>query len=247
MQRTLNYTGRTKIEQKQALFSFRDNGDGPPEFDVVFTIDPDEYPENASLYVEAYYKETRQRFDFGTVANIRPPQERVLDEIDLSGPTLFRVLIVDDSGRHGMLLASGDQFRADAGKDEDKDSLISVRKYDLGQLTWKVHFESGMAPELHVNSRISGAIEKVRSDPTFQSLIFPAMLKEVLTYYLWNEEDEEGSEHCSRWMAFASLFAEERPNGEDPLEMLQWVEEVVREFSERFELTDMLMTTERGG
>ena len=247
MQRTLNYTGRDKIEKKQALFSFSDQPGDYPVFNVAFNIATDAYPENAAVYVEAYYKETRQRFNFGTVGNVVPPADRTLNELDLSGPTLFRVLIVDESGRHGMLLASGEQFRADEGDDDErKSSILAVRKYDLGQLPWRVHFEPGSAPELHLNSKIENAIDKMKNNPTFQSLILPAAFRQVLLHYLWNDEDTDGNEHFEKWMGFASLFAEGKPETDCPQELSAWVEEVVEGFSGQFHLNDMLVNSERG-
>jgi hypothetical protein len=247
MQRTLNYTGRSKIEKQHALFSFGESNGRAPVFNVEFNIDADDYAENASVYVEAYHKETRQRFDFGTIEKIKPPVDRRLDQIDLSGPTFFRVLIVDESGRHGMLLASGDQFRADTGDDEEnKSSILAVRKYPMGQVSWRVYIAPGTAPELHLNSQINSAIEKMKSDPEFQALILPAAFRAVLTYYLWNDEDADGNEHYARWMAFASMFAEEKPDSNDPADLLRWIDEVVTSFSERFNLNDMLVNSERG-
>jgi len=247
MQRTFNYTGRSKVEKKQALFSFSERNVGAPEFNVVFNFGASDFPENAAVYVEAYHKETRQRFAFGTIGNIQTPVNRCLDQIDLTGPTLFRVLIVDESGRHGMILASGKQFRTDTGDDEEnRASILTVRQYPMGQVPWRVYIEPGAAPELHLNSQIDNAIDKVKSDPEFQALILPAVLREVLAYYLWNDEDADGNEHCARWMAFASLFAEQNPDPNDPTDSLQWIEEVVIGFSERFHLNDMLVNAERG-
>jgi hypothetical protein len=247
VQRTLNFTGRKKIEQKQAVFSLTERPGIAPEFNVVFSISSDDFPPDASIYVEAYHKETRQRFCFGTVAKITPPPNRMLNELDLTGPVMFRVLIVDESGRHGMLLGMGDQFRADERKDDqDRPSILSVRKYPLGQLSWKVYFERGAAPELHLNNQIPNVIERMRTDPIFQSLVLPAALREILIYYAWNDDDAEGNEHCERWMGFASMFADEKPATSDPADFFEWVDEVVTGFSEQFHLTDMLMNTERG-
>lgn len=246
MQRTFNYTNRKKIDKKQALFSFKERDGQSPEFDVVFNINADDYPANTSLYVEAYYKETRQRFDCGKFPNIRKPANRVLDQIDLSGPTLFRVLVVDESGRHGQLLASGSQFRADVDSDsQDRTSILPVRKHPLEQQTWRVHFESGAAPELHLNSKIYRVIELMRTDPTFQALVLPAVLREILTHYVWNDDDPD-DEYCGRWMAFASLFAEQKPASEDPMELTDWVNEVVDGFSTRFHLADRLINASEG-
>lgn len=242
MQRTFNYTGRKKIDRKQALFSFTEQNGGPPEFDVVLDLDSAEYPETASVFVEAYCGETRQRFNFGTVGALKPPARRVLDEIDLSGPTLFNVLVVDQTGRHGMLLASGLQFRADSNDDEDnRSSMFSVRTRPLGQLTWKVVFETGEAPELCLNSKIPNAIGKVQNDPVFQSLVLPAALREVLFYFVWNEDELEGNEYFERWMAFAAMFGSEKPDGPEPAEAIQWIDSVVSGFSEKFHLSDSLV------
>ena len=247
MQRTLNYTGRRKIEKKEALFSFTEEADGVPEFNVLFSFDEAEYPADASIYVEAHHKETRQRYDFGKISKITPPADRKLKEIDLSGPTLFKVLIVDESGRHGLLLASGEEFRADADNkdDENKSSLLAVVTRPLGQLTWTVEFETGGMPELCLNSRIPNAIEKMRLDPIFQALILPAALRQVLTYYLWNNDDEEDSESCQHWMAFSKLFAESKPESDDPSDLLNWIDEVVEGFTTRFDLSDRLVNASR--
>lgn len=248
MQRTLNYTGRKKIEQREAEFSFTDSEGDVPEFNVVFKLNPDfQYPSDAVLYVEAHYKETRQRFSFGLIANITPPQNRLLDQLDLSGPTIFSIMVVDESGKQGLLLASGEGFRGDVSTfpDENKSSLLTVKSYPMGQRTWKVELESGTMPELHLNNSIPNAIERMRSDPLIQGLILPSALKHVLTYYLWND-DEEG-EARDRWLAFASLLAGAPPETTDPIELIQWVDSVVEAFSERFDLCDKLLNQNPGG
>ena len=244
MQRTFNYTGRKKIDRKQALFSFTEQNSYPPEFDVVLSLDQGDYPANASVFIEAYCGETRQRFNFGTVGNIKPPPRRVLDKIDLSGPTLFNVLIVDESGRHGMLLASGLQFRADDDDDEEnKSSILCVDSRPLGQLSWKVAFETGDMPVLYINNCIPNPIGKIRSDPLFQALILPAALREVLLFYVWNEDDLEGNEYFERWMTFASMFGSDKPDSYDPSELLNWIESVVTGFSDKFHLSDLLVNS----
>ncbi len=241
MQRTFNYTGRRKIEQSEALFSFFGPEDSP-SFNVEFRFDAKEYPDDASLYVEAYYKETRQRFYFGTISKIVPPSDRGLTQLDLSGSTLFRIMIVDESGLHGLLLASGEAFRGDKDNndDQDKTSILTVVKKPLGQLTWKVEFETGGVPELCINNSIPNAIEKMKSDPHFQALVMPAALRQVLIYFLWNDTDED-DEIASKWMGFAKYFGEEKPDDNDPVRLINWVDDVVSSFSQRFEMCDRLL------
>ena len=239
MQRTLNYTRRQRIEQKQACFSFSDLASKIPEFNVKFDIDSGSYPKGASIYVEAYRKETRQRFYFGTVEKIVPPKNRELDQIDLSGSTLFRVIIVDESVTNGLLLASGDGFRADESDEHNsKSSLLTVVARDLGQVPWKVDMETCAAPELCINKKIPDALGKMRNDFVFQALVLPAALKQILSFYLWDETESEFSE---RWFAFAENYAE-RPDALEPRAVIDWVEEVVEHFTDDFEFSDRLIS-----
>ncbi len=241
MQRTFNYTGRKKIDQSEALFSFFGPEDSP-SFNVEFRINENDFPNESSVYVEAYYKETRQRYNFGKISKITPPEDRSITEVDLSGSTLFRVLVVDESESHGLLLASGKAFRADKDNNEEKDrsSILTVVKKPMGQLTWRVDFETGGIPELCLNSNIPNAIDKMRSDPHFQALVLPAALRQVLIYFLWNEDDED-NEVAEKWMEFAKHFGEEKPDNPDPLTLMGWVDEIVSEFSIKFNLCDRLL------
>jgi hypothetical protein len=244
VQRTFNYTERSKIEKSHVTFSIADGGDETPEFNVVFNFDPSKIsaPERARVFVEAHYKETRQRFDFGTVAAITPPKNRRLDRIDLSGPTLFDVLIVDESGKNGRLIARGDAFHVAAEDDESaKNSLLSIRRFQLGQVPWKVEFTPGNPPELLVNRAIPGIVERAKTDRLFQALVFPAALREILIHYLWNDEDEE-DEHFGRWIRFAEMMTEDqKPDSLDPSEIIAWVDRVVAGFAERFHLVDLMV------
>ena len=87
-------------------------------------------------------------------------------------------------------------------------------------------------------------VDRLRDDPVCQTLVLPAALRDILVYYLWNEEDQD-SEYGQKWMAFAGMFADERPTGNDPTELLSWADEVVGEFSKRFSLADMLVDSEQ--
>ena len=157
MRRQLNYTGRRKVTRKEAVFSYTDDSDPTPEFNVVWSLDEKVYPNHAVVYVEAHYKETRQRFAFGTAGNIIPPGNRRLDQLDLTGTTLFDVLIVDETGRHGLLLGRGDGFTAgESDDDENRNSLLSVKPHAMNQQTWRVEIETGGAPVLLPQQEHSG-------------------------------------------------------------------------------------------
>ncbi|MDZ7685365.1 MAG: hypothetical protein U5O39_10525 [Gammaproteobacteria bacterium] len=45
----------------------------------------------------------------------------------------------------------------------------------------------------------------------------------------------------SKWIRFAEWLAYEKPDEDDPAVLLDWIDDVVDRFSERFELRDALV------
>jgi len=240
MLRKFNYTGRTRIEKSEALFSISAESQFK-NFDVVFNLDIESFPESAALYIEAYYKETRQRFSFGLVTEQKPPSSRLLDEIDLSGDTLFRVIVVDESDVHGKILASGDGFRAGAENKGNSESLIAVGLGDLGSEIWRVEIEADGTPELCLNKKIPNAINRLTEDRLFQSLILPAAFRQILMYFMWNGEDDE-SDAKELWMEFAEKYGGKKPFLEDTSDTLRWIDEVVSAFSSKFKFCEQALS-----
>lgn len=241
MQRTINHTGRRKIEVKELQINIQEQENGVPVFDVDFSLDRKKLPDDASIYIEAYQRNTLQRFNFGTVGDIQKPENRELDLLDLTSPALFRIRIVDETEHLGRLIASAESLRPEGDNDEDQhSSLFTLRSTPLGQQTWRIEFNTGGKPQLCINSRIPDAIGQLKNNPQFQSLIFPAALRQVLMFLLWNEDEEEGGV-AEQWMTFAEHIAYERPEGNDPLQLTGWVDDVVERFSEAFDLCDILL------
>lgn len=241
MQRTINYTGRRKVELKELQIFMYESESGIPSFDVDFSLNRDKLPDEAAIYIEAYQRNTLQRFHFGTVSQIRKPENRELAQLDLTSPTLFRIRIVDETEHLGRLVASAESLRPEGENDEDqRSSLLVVHSRPLGQQTWKVEVATGGKPELCINSRIPDAIGQLKSNPQFQSLILPAAFRQVLTFLLWNDDIEEGGV-SEQWMIFAEHIAYEKPQTDDPSELMKWVDDVVERFSESFELCDILL------
>jgi len=243
MQRSINHTGRRKIEAKELQIQLLEQKSGAPEFDVHFSLNRARLPDEASVYIEAYQRNTLQRFDFGTVGEIRKPENRRLDQLDHSGAILFRIRIVDETEHLGRLVASADRLKPEGDDEEDqRSSLLVVRSRPLGQQTWKLEIDTGGKPELVINSRIPDAIGQVKHNPQFQSLILPAAFRQVLMYFLWNEDDDEDEGSIAgQWIAFAEQLAGDRPQEKDPLQLAHWVDDVVERFSETFELCDILL------
>lgn len=241
MQRTINHTGRRKIEAQEVQIHLHEKQGGRLTFDVDFSLDARSLPSTAAIYIEAYRNNTLQRFFFGSVGHIEKPEDLSLDQLDLSGPVLFRVRIVDESERVGRLIASADRLKASGDIDEDsRTSLFTVRKRPLGEVTWKIEFETGGKPELCINDKIPAAIEQLRNNVIFQSLIFPAALREVLLYICQTNLEED--EIYQEWIRFAEYLAPGRPvdDTSDLIDKLSWIDEVVEGFCKQFELCSTL-------
>ena len=244
--RHINHTGRRKIKHTEVEIDLIDQGDLPPAFQATFKLNLEHLPSSADLFVEAYHRNTSQRFAFGTAGAPITPDNTTLSDIDLSGPTLFRVKVVDNSEKIGRLIASAERLSPkDEDADEQRASLMIFKSVpEMGNLTWKLSFNEAHKPVLCINNRIPEAKHQLMNNPLFQSLVLPAAFREVLLFILWSEDDEltEGTWH-NLWIEFANKLAQEDcPITErDPDRLIGWVDDVVRAFSESHHLCDHLI------
>jgi hypothetical protein len=239
MQRTINHTGRRKLQRNEVTLKLTERSNEAPVFDIEFELNRDNLPDEAAIYLEAYNGSTQQRFECGSVGDIQIPEDRALDQLDLTGKPLFRVRIVDESSHIGRLLASAQALRAESEDEEQRASLMTLASRPLGQQTWRVNIREADKPELVINSAIPDAIGQLKENVVFQALILPAAFRQVLMFYLWDDEFEEGTPQ-TQWLALAEHFAGEKPHSKDTAELCEWVDRVVDRFSEQFKLRENL-------
>jgi hypothetical protein len=179
------------------------------------------------------------RFPYGAVGGLQPPADRTLREVDRASKIYFRLLVVDESGEHGLILASADGIRPleadeDAGR---RESLLPVVTADLGDEVWRVRFETA-GPVLEVNSRIPEILSLVRNDRAFLALAYPAVVRQVLVHALIVEgvDDPEPGGWEGRWLRFArALHPVDLPSLDrqdiDPL--TDWIDDVAAAFARK--------------
>lgn len=241
----INHTGRKKIKHNEVHIRIDDPLITPSSFTAEFNLDKNDLPGNAEIYIEAYHRNTLQRYEFGTVANPKSPESTVLDQVDLSGPTLFRVKIVDHSEHACRLLALADRLIPSDGNDEEQKASLMIFKStpELGQLTWKMSFNESNKPVLCINSNIPQGKDQLLYNPYFQSLIIPAAFREVLMYIVWDMDQNEEADEDSwqkQWQEFANDIAlEEMPN--EPDQLYGWIDDVVSSFSEGHKFCEHLI------
>lgn len=248
MIRRFNYTHRHRIPQDRVAIAVHADGD-VPSFDAQLNLEGLDYPANAKVFVEAYYKSSYQRFDFGAVANIVPPASRVLDQVDRATGIQFRVKIVESDGARGRIVAEVDDINGEdsSGANTRKYCILPVDFKDLGEEVWRVEL-GGQRPMLQVN-KFEGAESFVRSDPLFVSLVYPAAVRAILHSVvgsnIWDPDGLTGWQEM--WIRFAMNFHKVDPPAaeSEPEDREEWVEDVVREFCNSLKTKTLLLNARR--
>ena len=247
MIRQFNYTKRGRIPSSRVRIDVKKRGLDAPAFDANINLEGLKYPHPAKVFVEAYYKASYQRFDFGTVGKVSPPEKRILDEVERGTAIFFRVKVVDQVESQGRLVAELDDITGSEGGEEgeSKYCILPVNFKDLGEQVWRLEF-GGTRPVLEVSNFV-GADVFVRNDPTFFSLVYPAAVRQVLRHYLIdgklefepNTETPEGM-----WALFVkSFFVEPVPPPEEENEEAreEWVEGAVAAFCSKLMVKTKLL------
>lgn len=250
MIRRFNYTARKRIKNKDVSIAL-DDSTNPVSFNAVhFDLAPYALEPAARVFVEVYRGTSFMRFDFGTVQKVVPPEDRRLSEIEGGRFSRFRVKIVDDDT--GRLLASTATLSPDKPRQNEAEPLLHLHQTDLVNQIWKLHFD-GESVVLQLNGRIEGIDRIAKNDPGFRSLVFPAVVREVLTYVIFvrKEEDADDDEESSwsKWLKFVSTFYPEEYPGpctekdeSRQEEFLEWIDGAVEAFCSKQEWKKLYQT-----
>ncbi len=195
MRRRFNYTGRKKINQKDIAISITRNENDLHKFNIDLDFKEYKFPDNAKVWVEVYDRNAIMRFPYGIVASPKAESSTTLDAFIGSDSYYFRVKVVD-SERNAKLFASADAIspvRQDELDDSGK-SLLRVTTRALGPVPWTLEFPNSDYPLLVINNEIEAGKSLARSNSFFQALIFPSLIKQILTKILIEDEYKPGSE-----------------------------------------------------
>lgn len=246
MIRKLNFTGRKKIPKSQISIGIRQGEDNTKSFTAELNLNDLNLPPNAEVYVEAYRRHAYMRFPFGTVENLIIPEERSLVSFNPGETPRFRVKVVDRTAGLGKIVASADKIFPNLGDTPatERDFLLPVEHKDLGDQVWHLELKDD-GPVLELNDRIGNLRQSARSDETFFSLVYPDIVRRVLTMTLIGENqsdpDCDEDDWQSQWLKFACSF----PGIDDPpsaiassMEKEEWVEDVVNAFCKKWKVRE---------
>ena len=244
MIRRLNYTSRMRIRKSDAIIVF-DETTKPLSFNAEINLGSYFFQPTAKVFVEAYRGNSFMRFDYGTVEALSPPPTRQLLDIEGDKFSLFRVKVVDVTS--GRLIAISSQLRPGGDTQDGLEALLPLHLTDTGNQIWRLKFENE-GVKLELNQHKDG----IDKNPEFRSLVFPSVLREVLSYIVFiekqeNEQELQDAEESawSKWLTFVSGFYPEEYPGPykeaedtDIQQFLDWIDGAVEAFCDKNKIAD---------
>lgn len=246
MIRRFNYTRRKSIPAGHVAIRLLHAGTPDMSFDADVRLATLGLPPEAAVFVEAYYKASYMRFPFGTVGYILQPNDRMLSEIDRGTTVLFRVKVVGTTATSGRILAELDGIVASEAEPTaaGRHSLLPVNYKDLGQQVWRLELGSDR-PVLELNSTINGIRDLATRDGRFLGLVFPAIVRQILTQVLLvldHDDPDDPSDWRSLWLRFTARYHPEGPpRGGSPDSKQEWIEEAVASYCQAIRTKDLLV------
>lgn len=190
------------------------------------------------------------RFSCGSVGRFVLPEDTILRAIPYSDTVYFRIKVIDETGRHGRLLAYANQIKPsdiEGGKGSHKSILPVNYQADIGQQVWKLSFE-GPAPVLLINRKVENGKSLLKSGE-FRALVLPAILREIMNELVREYPESEADEEnwSGQWMKFTrkNLHVREKPVSEEGNEdeIREWVDDVVNAFCKNNTALKIFQTT----
>jgi len=240
MIRKFNYTGRKRIPLKRISINV-----GTVERRKAFNAEIDfnglEFPPEAKVYIEPYYRASYMRFDFGSIGTWDPPLICYLQDIPDTSLILFRVKIVDESENIGKLLGIADRIEpnSDEKKTPGKRTILPVDyDKDLKDQICRVNFdEVGNQVVLEINKRIENCTELVRTNE-FKILVLPGIIRIIAERLKDYDYDENGSRWQDMWIKYfiRNLKVIKKPKSDDYNEDMidDWINDVVLAFCRNY-------------
>lgn len=258
---SFNYTNRKPLKRHQtkiALSSGKEAEDGIRTFTAELELS-EKLPNDAKVFIEAYRGSppARMRFDWGTVSNLQPPEDRRLSDF-ANDPRLplFRVKVTDVGEHPGRLLANGSKIKP-TNPDETPDTKRGILYTYWGNNNgpvWKIDFENQEGPQLIIEEK-ADPDHQLPLRKEFQALVYPEIIRKVLTRLLFGEDDggegelsDDTLDWPKRWIHFprdSFGFTEPPPTiGAERDEKNDWIEEATNHCCREAGFAALLAPTE---
>lgn len=247
MIRRFNYTHRAKIPRQSLQILVHEFPSSPSRFDMAVELpEPVATIPHAVVWIEAYSGPVQMRFRFGPASSPVAPASTALDRFRPGEKILFRVKVVDESDELRRILAWADKIRPVLPEEASsgRKSILPVERADLGDRLWRLDWREEM-PVLQVNESVTeprDITQMARLDPEFLSLVYPAVVREILhTLTLTNEVIQTDDVADHDWLRFACtqlgagpLPPEPEEDGSGTEARAAWIDDAVAGFCRRW-------------
>lgn len=238
MLRRFNYTNRLRIARSDVRVSVVKDDAGLAFQADLSALPSYGLPPDAWVCVEAYRQTNWMRFEFGRVGAIQAPSDVRLRIFDTPEGIRFRVKVTKPGDEHLLLAeADGIPLALPEHDEQRRESLLPVKPADLDGEVYRLDL-AGSYPVLEI-SRKAGAPSEIGRSPAFVSLVYPAVLREILNRVLViekHDDDDSLTDWRSRWLRFAGSIpgARERPSiDSDEETKFEWINEIVSAFARK--------------
>lgn len=247
MIRRLNYTKRRRIVHRDVAIRLSEADGAAGRVQVTLILEHYGFPADARVFVEAYRQTTLQRFDFGTIGNLNPPEQLPLTAFESADGVKFRVKVVEaagdgDGARPARILGRADGIRPRSTAPRHRQSLLAVAPGDFDDEVWRLEFDEADAPLLKVSRSLAGDWRALPHTPEFVTLAIPAIFRQILTRIVLIEgrrDVEDGEDWRSQWLRFATQMAGSRPPGpDDPEDPDEWIDQAVSGLCHRISIRE---------
>ncbi len=233
MARSFNYTKRREIAKASVRVVISGSG-SHHEFSAAFDFGEYGFDAAANVYVEAYRKNQLLRFAFGTVGALSAPSSTSLDAFgdDVMG-LRFRVKVVA-STQEKTILGMSKSFRAENDEGGAADCILPISRLPKeNENVWEIDYTDD-GPNLAINAKLE---KQVVQKSYFMALVFPAVIREILTYAFVENTPGELGDWTEDWKNFALMLgADEFPqlSGDDresDIDLMKpWIDSAVKAF-----------------
>lgn len=244
MIKRINSLGRKRIARDCVAIAVQDGQ--PRRFSASIELPESGWPQDAIVVMEAMCAGSPivKRFGCGTIGNLSLPRDVALDGI--TGQNVFFALkVIDHSEKVGRLLGVADNIRPiETGKQTEagRRGILPVESVPLGQQLWQLDFRDHDV-FLLVNEEVDGLSERMRSDPMIYSLVYPEVIRQILSRAIDQNIDlEEADDRWPYlWLSFGKNLhpGREKPPAPDDDEAKEdWIEQAVAGFCQIHSLRD---------
>ena len=236
MIKRVNSTGRRRISRENVQIEVFDGT--PRTFDAIVDLSGFDAPADAQVVLEAGCagSNTIPRFQWGTVGNLLPAEDRQLS--GLYGENVFFSLkIIDRTEQFGRILGVAENIRPIKGGKKTatgRRGILPVESADLGDELFRIDFRTEDV-YLMVNEKVPDLKDRVRYDPFVYGLVYPPVVRQILSRALATQlDDEENPDSwAALWLKFARNLHPENstpPVEDDEEEQDEWIDDVVDQF-----------------